>query len=1118
MTVSSRVLRFAVGAVLVGAISGGSHAFDGGSAPDHSIDLQVIDRALADAKPGDPWVTFGDVGIKYADLVAYRDRLAGVAPPPESDVVTPPGTTFKWPGGNVYYRFDPTQVGNGTITALKMQQFRDGVGEWAAFANLYFIENITGQAHYITVQEDPALGGGFSSSVGMDPVNAEQFVKFGPGAWNRGTVCHEVGHALGYFHEQQRPDRDGYVVINWANIDLGLQPNFTIISGGATQGTAYDFYSVMHYKRNDLSNNGQDTIAMQPAYAPYIDVIGKVYDRILSKGDRVGIAAIYGPPSSLPGAVVTNTSDSGPGSLRTAIYYAFDRSTDASPVPTTVTFHIPTSDPNYGSGAGVFTIKPTCILTALGNGTTIDGASQTAFTGDTNPSGPEIVLDGSIFALLQGPFGIYSPGLTLRAANCTIKGLTIANFNQSGILLFDGHDPNGSAATGNVIGGATASARNVISGNAQYGIGLHDPTTAGNVIQGNYIGTNQTGTIAQANGLAGVVIYLGAHNNTVGGTTPGAGNVMSGNTYHGVFIGDPGSNANLVQGNFIGADATGTAPVPNGVGVEITAGARSNVVGGAVTAARNLISGNVYQGVTIDGPGTMLNLVQGNDIGVDASGAAALANGSAGISVFDGAQSNTIGGSTAGVRNVISGNVYQAVTIDGASTSLNLVQGNFLGVDKNGASALPNGSSGIGIFGGAHHNTVGGSSAGARNVISGNAYQGLTLDGAGTSFNIVSGNYFGLDVTGIAKIANNSTELAIFNGATDNTIGGTGAGSRNFICGSPFYGISIDGTGTTNNLVQGNTIGLNVAGAPIANGFQGVAIFNAAQLNTIGGSAVGASNVIAGNDNEGIALFDATTIRNTFSENAIFANHFSGIALNGGANNNQPSPALTSAVLGAAGNPGGTDVGGTLNATASTSYRIEFFASPPGGDEGQYFVGSANVTTSGSGTAVFTSPPIHLTTAVPKNYLVTATATDPNGNTSRFSATALVSSVDGDGDGMPDNWENAHALNAGSAADANTDNDGDGVSNLQEFKDGTDPQNPTSRLAIFVDRIAGNARISFQALAGKTYRLEYRDDLLTGGWSTLVGEISSPSTATLQILDNDAISVTKRFYRVTVEP
>ena len=90
------------------------------------------------AKPGDPWVKFGDVGINT--LTCKHIRLAGTEPKttgPRPLVVTPAGTAFKWPNGNVNYRFDPTQVGNGTITELKKQQFRDGVAEWAAFANLH---------------------------------------------------------------------------------------------------------------------------------------------------------------------------------------------------------------------------------------------------------------------------------------------------------------------------------------------------------------------------------------------------------------------------------------------------------------------------------------------------------------------------------------------------------------------------------------------------------------------------------------------------------------------------------------------------------------------------------------------------------------------------------------------------------------------------------------------------------------------------------------------------------------------------------------------------------------------------------------------------------------------
>ena len=165
---------------------------------------------------------------------------------------TPPGTAVKWPSGTVPYRFDPTQVSNGAITAAKMQQFRDAVAEWAASANVHFNE-FTGAMppNFVTVQENASLGGGFSSSVGM--AGGEQFVQFGPQAWNRGTVCHEVGHAIGYYHEQQRDDRDTYVVILTQNIIPGQEGNFAKLPGGSVAQGGYDFYSVMHYARNALS-------------------------------------------------------------------------------------------------------------------------------------------------------------------------------------------------------------------------------------------------------------------------------------------------------------------------------------------------------------------------------------------------------------------------------------------------------------------------------------------------------------------------------------------------------------------------------------------------------------------------------------------------------------------------------------------------------------------------------------------------------------------------------------------------------------------------------------------------------------------------------------------------
>ena len=161
-------------------------------------------------------------------------------------------------------------------------------------------------------------------------------------------------------------------------------------------------------------------------------------------------------------------------------------------------------------------------MVAPGAGTTIDGSTQTAFTGDTNPSGPEVVLNGSQIAVQN----LFAPGILLREANCAVKNLVINGFNQNGIFI------DGTAATGNVVSGC-------------------------------YIGTNATGTSAVANTFPGIEIAEGANGNTIGGTTAAARNVISGNAHIGVSIHDSGSNGNLVLGNFIGTNAAGTAALPN---------------------------------------------------------------------------------------------------------------------------------------------------------------------------------------------------------------------------------------------------------------------------------------------------------------------------------------------------------------------------------------------------------------------------------------------------------------------------------------------------------------------------------------------------------------------------
>ena len=579
-----------------------------GSVSNNAWDIAVIDQVLATVKPGQKIVAFGDVGIRPEVLQVFRQRLvdgqSGTAEGPSPTADTPPGTAFKWPAGIVPYRFDPTQVSNGTITAAKMQQFRDGVAEWAAFANLHFNE-FTGTTppNFVTVQEMAGNEGGFSSSVGM--AGGEQFVQFGPNSWNRGTVCHEVGHAIGYYHEQQRDDRDTYVVILTQNIIPGSEPNFAKLPGGSVAKGAYDFYSVMHYARNALSIDPQnlDTIEPQPAYSQFLNIMGQVYYRTLSKLDRAGMALVYGNPSPLPTAVVTNTHDSGSGSLRAALYYAFDKSTDQPPVPTTVVFHIPTSDPGFANT--VFTIKPTYLMVAPGAGTTIDGSTQTAFTGDTNPYGPEVVLDGSQIAVQN----LFAPGFDLRDANCKVKNLVISGFNTQGVLI------EGTGATGNIVSGC-------------------------------YIGTNATGTIAMPNTFPGIEIVGGAHGNTIGGTMAAARNLISGNANIGVSIHDSGTTTNMVQGNYIGLNATGTAAIPNAyAGVEIFGGAANNTIGSSSNAGgRNIISGNSAQGIAITDAGSNSNKVPGNIIGLNPAGTASIGNQFEGIAIFGSASSNIIGG------------------------------------------------------------------------------------------------------------------------------------------------------------------------------------------------------------------------------------------------------------------------------------------------------------------------------------------------------------------------------------------------------------------------------------------------------------------------------------------
>ena len=272
----------------------------------------------------------------------------------------------------------------------------------------------------------------------------------------------------------------------------------------------------------------------------------------------------------------------------------------------------------------------------------------------------------------------------------------------------------------------------------------------------------------------------------------------------------------------------------------------------------------------------------------------------------------------------------------------------------------------------------------------------------GSSGNLIAGNFLGTNAAGTAA-AGNQVGVFISSSSTNNIIGGTSAGDRNVISANTVDGVQILGA-SSGNLVIGNIIGLDVTGTvSLGNTNQGVAIFGNATNNTVGGTASGEGNVIAGNGGKGVAVTIAGTTGNRILGNSIYSNGGLGIDLDAtgvtandgndsdtGANGLQNYPDLTSAAASAA----STHITGALQSTASRSFRIELFANTvadgSGHGEGQRFLGATTVSTDGSGKAYFT----YDTSNVSVGEYITATATDlTTGDTSEFSAALRVGGV-----------------------------------------------------------------------------------------------------------------------------
>ena len=264
--------------------------------------------------------------------------------------------------------------------------------------------------------------------------------------------------------------------------------------------------------------------------------------------------------------------------------------------------------------------------------------------------------------------------------------------------------------------------------------------------------------------------------------------------------------------------------------IELNGAGAGSSVGLRLSSSFSVVRGLVINqfgggGIRINGVGS--NTVAGNFIGTDVTGATALANAEEGIYLF-GTAGNIVGGTNAADRNVISGNGDAGVYLQ--NSYANQVLGNYIGVAAGGVAGLGNANHGVLCYE-SSQNVIGGAARGAPNLISGNGGSGIFLVGSELTNNLIQGNPIGADFTGRLAVANGGDGITVL-GAAGNLIGGANAASANLICGNAMAGISFL-SGATNNLVQGNRIGVSGLAA-LGNGLAGVTIADS------GGNTVGA--------------------------------------------------------------------------------------------------------------------------------------------------------------------------------------------------------------------------------------------------------------------------------------
>ncbi len=655
------------------------------------------------------------------------------------------------------------------------------------------------------------------------------------------------------------------------------------------------------------------------------------------------------------------------------------------------------------SGTGVRVINLIATLPVITDqmGVTINGYTQPGASANTNPQG--VPSNAVLLIQVNGNSGI--DGFYSQTWRTTIRGIVITNFNI-GITIdgtTDGANMNsvegcyigtnaaGTSAQGNnvgvevnngasgtmngiTIGNGTDGGRNVISGNG-VGIKITGPGTGGVGIIGNYIGLNKDGNAGISNITHGVLIEMGAANNMIGSqsTSSPARNIISWNAF-GIEIKDPGTSGNTVINNYIGTDANGTNTLGNsGSGIRLSNGTTGNTVGSySGTAYRNVISGNGgglgYSGIDILGAGTSSNTIEANYIGLDATGSSAIPNTGSGISIFQQASGNTIGGLT---PNVISGNIQNGVYIGDSATTANLAYNNLIGLDATGLTVVANGANGVLVELSASSNFIG-SSGSNPNYIAGNSGDGIKIKDFQTDFNTIQRNFIGWN-TAMTATGNAGDGIEISGGPWGTQIGGTNIFESNDISNNSGHGIFLD-----------NASGTQIISAP--------------SLTTL-------PNIINNNSLDGISVTNSSSFGNTISKNSTSGNGGLGIDLNNdGITANDlsdpdtgPNTLLNYPVIASCNwfnsGPGTTDafILGTIDIdTPPNLATVELYSvsapDPTGHGEGDGYLGNCTPDATGNWAVVIPN--------MSMGNIITATTTDLNGNTSEFSLNDTVRQLD----------------------------------------------------------------------------------------------------------------------------